>query len=137
MPTKNITKSSSRISDFITGFLIGAIATLLGITGGEYTASYLNYHKVPIKQVAGTTAIIGLIISILGSIGFIYHGLMVAQTTHNYANFVNIAALVEIGAASLIMAYLANKFLNHLKTSFLSKIFAIIIFSSGIVMVMV
>jgi uncharacterized membrane protein YfcA len=136
-PMKTKDKTPTTISDFITGFLIGTIATLLGITGGEYTASYLKYHKVPLKQVAGTTALVGLIISTLGSLGFIYHGVMNAKITHNYASFVDVAALFEIGITSFIMAYFGNKFLAHLKTGFLTKIFAFIIFISGVVMVIV
>ncbi len=54
--------------------LIGVISAIVSIGGGSLTVPYLAYRNVPIKQAIGTSAALGLPISLAGTLGYIYNG---------------------------------------------------------------
>ena len=120
------------------GFIIGGLSSLLGITGGEYTASFLRYHKVKLKQVTATTAVVGLIISVSASLGFFY-----SSFNHEKLNiphtigYIYWPAVLLVGSTGLAMTYVGDKVAHHLKASILRKFFALVILITGFAMLVI
>jgi uncharacterized membrane protein YfcA len=85
------------------GFLIGLLATLMGIGGGLFSNLLMTFYGRPIHQAVATSSALAVLISIPGAIGYIYAGWPVA------AHYPGIAALqwpFAIGYVSLIGAVL-------------------------------
>ncbi len=57
------------------GLLIGLYSALMGVGGGSVTTAILKLHGKPIHVAIGISAGIGIIISVVGAIGFIFAGL--------------------------------------------------------------
>jgi len=64
----------SSVELFMVSTLIGVISAIVSIGGGSLTVPYLTHRKVPIKQAIGTSAALGLPISLAGTLGYIYNG---------------------------------------------------------------
>lgn len=127
---------ASLISSSIAGAFIGAISVLLGIAGGEYSAAFLHAHHLKIKKVAGTTSVIGLIISIIGSIGF-----FLSSTIHDvhvniphFLGYVYIPAVIQICLTSLIMASFGQTVAAKAHSGNLRRYFAFVVVVTGLVM---
>lgn len=57
------------------GFMIGALAALLGIGGTLLLVPFLTMSRVPIHQAVGTSSAIGLSITIPAAFGFVWIGM--------------------------------------------------------------
>jgi uncharacterized membrane protein YfcA len=87
----------------IYGFLIGLLATLMGIGGGLFSNLLMTFYGRPIHQSVATSSALAVLISIPGAIGYVYAGWPVA------AHYPAIAALqwpFALGYVSLIGAVL-------------------------------
>jgi uncharacterized membrane protein YfcA len=81
------------------GFLIGALSTLMGIGGGALAAMVMTSYGRSIHQAIGTSAGIGVLISIPGTLGYMIAGWPKA------AQHADVAALqfpIAIGFVSLV-----------------------------------
>ena len=56
------------------GGLIGVLSSLMGIGGGQLSNLFMTYYGRPIHQAVGTSSGLGVLISIPGTIGFIFAG---------------------------------------------------------------
>jgi uncharacterized membrane protein YfcA len=85
------------------GFLVGILATLMGVGGGLFSNLLMTFYGRPIHQAVATSSALAVLISIPGAIGYIYAGWPVA------ARFPAVAALqlpLALGYVSLIGAVL-------------------------------
>lgn len=128
-------KHPSKVTLFLTGTIIGVISTLLGIAGGVLSASFLNWYKFHIKNVIGTTAAIGLMIAIFGTIGMIFSGtysqhLKIPDTL----GYIYLPAVLFIALPSLLTATLGAKLSHKLPVKMLKKIFAAFLLIVGLKM---
>jgi uncharacterized membrane protein YfcA len=57
------------------GLMIGLYSALMGVGGGSVTAAILTLHGKPIHVAIGLSAGMGVIISVVGTIGFVLAGL--------------------------------------------------------------
>jgi len=83
---------------------VGAISTLISIGGGSFITALLRFYGRPIERAVATSAGIGPLIAIPGTLGFIWAGWGTSgmpPLTFGYVNLVGIAALVP---ASVIAA---------------------------------
>jgi len=53
---------------------IGAVSALMGIGGGTLTVPTLSICSDPVRRAVGTASVIGLIIAIPGTVGYIING---------------------------------------------------------------
>jgi uncharacterized membrane protein YfcA len=86
------------------GFLVGILATLMGVGGGLFSNLLMTFYGRPIHQAVATSSALAVLISIPGAIGYVYAGWPVA------ARFPEVAALqipLSFGYVSLIGALLA------------------------------
>lgn len=120
----------------IVGFLIGSLASLLGVAGGEYSASFLNYYKFHIKTVTATTSAIGLVISIAGTLGFLISGGDKVVATHLpfSIGYIYMPAVIQICITSLMMASIGARFAQKVKAANMRRYFALLIVVTGVIM---
>ena len=81
------------------GLIIGLLSSLMGIGGGQLCNLLMTFYGRPIHQAVATSAGLGMIISIPGTIGYVYAGWPRA------AEFPDVAALqfpLALGYVSLI-----------------------------------
>jgi uncharacterized membrane protein YfcA len=86
------------------GFLVGILATLMGVGGGLFSNLLMTFYGRPIHQAVATSSALAVLISIPGALGYVYAGWPVA------ARFPDVAALqmpLSFGYVSLIGALLA------------------------------
>ena len=85
------------------GFLVGILATLMGVGGGLFSNLLMTFYGRPIHQAVATSSALAVLISIPGALGCVYAGWPVA------ARFPDVAALqlpLALGYDSLIGAAL-------------------------------
>jgi uncharacterized protein len=85
------------------GFLVGILATLMGVGGGLYSNLLMTFYGRSIHQAVATSSALAVLISIPGALGYVYAGWPVA------ARFPEVAALqlpFALGYVSLIGAVL-------------------------------
>jgi uncharacterized protein len=85
------------------GFLVGLLATLMGVGGGLFSNLLMTFYSRPIHQAVATSSALAVLISIPGALGYVYAGWPVA------ARFPDVAALqlpLALGYVSLIGAVL-------------------------------
>jgi uncharacterized membrane protein YfcA len=58
----------------IYGLVIGVLSSLMGIGGGQLSNLFMTFYGRPIHQAVATSSGLGVIISIPGTIGYIYAG---------------------------------------------------------------
>ncbi len=59
---------------FLAGSIIGVVSALVSIGGGSLTVPYLVSRCIDIKKAIGTSAALGLPISIAGTLGYLFNG---------------------------------------------------------------
>lgn len=112
---------------FIAGTGIGAISALVSIGGGSLTVPFLMWKNLEIKKAIGTSAAIGLPISLAGTFGYLISGWS-SSTHENYTfGFVYFPAVLLISIASFTTAPYGVKLAHKLPTTTLKKIFAILL----------
>lgn len=78
----------------VSGLVVGATSSVMGIGGGTLSVPLLSFFKYPIRRAVGTAAAIGLIISIPGAIGAFLSGLGRPDLPPFSLGFVNVIAFI-------------------------------------------
>lgn len=135
-PPKKHTKAATKKHLFAVGGGIGAISALVSIGGGSLTVPYLLWHNVDIKQAIGTSAAMGLPISVAGTLGYVINGWQYGQLDEYTVGFVYLPAVVLISLSSFLTAPLGAKTAHFLPVTTLRKIFAMVLIGLSIKMLM-
>jgi uncharacterized membrane protein YfcA len=106
---------------------IGAVSALVSIGGGSMTVPYLVSKNVDIKRAIGTSAAIGLPISLAGTLGYLIHGWGYESTLSNAIGFIYLPAVLLISATSFITAPYGVKASHYLPIGTLKKLFALLL----------
>jgi uncharacterized membrane protein YfcA len=130
--SNNINNSSLLISS--TG--IGAISALVSIGGGSLTVPYLTSKNIDIKKAIGTSAAIGLPISVAGTLGYLINGWNNDFDYNHSLGFIYLPAVFLISITSFITAPYGAKLAQHLPVSILKKIFAFLLISLSLKMLL-
>jgi uncharacterized membrane protein YfcA len=112
---------------FLVGSGIGAISALVSIGGGSLTVPYLVSKNIDIKKAIGTSAAIGLPISISGALGYIINGWDNTSMDNYTLGYVYLPAVLYISITSFIFAPLGAKLVHVLPVQTLKKIFALLL----------
>ena len=111
----------------IAGSGIGAISALVSIGGGSLTVPYLTWQNIDIKKAIGTSAAIGLPISIAGTFGYVING-WESYSMGNYTyGFIYLPAVLLISIAGFFTAPYGAKLAHRLNVSILKKIFSVLL----------
>ena len=112
---------------FAAGAGIGAVSALVSIGGGSLTVPYLIWQNVDIKQAIGTSAAIGLPISIAGTSGYLINGWSYSSPQDFVLGFVYLPAVLLISITSFFAAPYGARLAHRLPVSILKKIFAVLL----------
>jgi len=81
------------------GGLIGLLSSLMGIGGGQFANLFMTFYGRPIHQAVGTSSGLGVLISIPGTIGYIYAGWPQAA---NHPDVIALQPPLALGYVSLL-----------------------------------
>ncbi len=109
---------------FAAGGGIGAVSALVSIGGGALTVPYLIWQNIDVKKAIGTSAALGLPISLAGSLGYLINGWSQTSWDKLTLGYVNLPAVLTIAAASFWIAPLGARMAHRLPVAILKKIFA-------------
>ncbi|WP_205669683.1 sulfite exporter TauE/SafE family protein [Alkanindiges illinoisensis] len=104
---------------------IGAISALVSIGGGSLTVPYLSWRNVDIKKAIGTSAAMGLPISLAGACGYLLNHDADLATIPYTIGFVYWPAVLLMSICSFFTAPLGAKLAHRLPVATLKKVFAI------------
>ena len=116
---------------------LGAISAMMGIGGGTLTVPILTLYKYPIHRAVGTAPGFGLIIGILGTIGFVVSGLNDAALPPwpNTIGYVSIIGLILIFPATVLAAPWGVMIAHKMTRLTLRRAFALFLFISAVRMI--
>jgi uncharacterized membrane protein YfcA len=84
------------------GFFIGLYSALMGVGGGSVTAAILTLYGQPIHIAVGLSAGVGMIISVVGTIGFIIAGLphqaLMPPLSLGFVSLIGVALMAPVSA---------------------------------------
>lgn len=106
---------------------IGAISALVSIGGGSLTVPYLVNRRVDIKKAIGTSAAIGLPISLAGTLGYVINGWSQTSTDSLTFGFIYLPGVILISVVSLICAPFGVSMAHRLPVPRLKKIFSVLL----------
>ena len=109
------------------GIGIGAVSALVSIGGGSLTVPYLSWHNVDLKKAIGTSAAMGLPISIAGTFGYLLNGWAFTDLQNLQVGFVYAPAVVLISLVSFFTAPYGAKLAHSLPIAKLKKVFACVL----------
>lgn len=102
---------------------IGTLSALVSIGGASLTVPYLVRRQVDIKKAIGTSAAIGLPISLAGTLGYALNGLSYTSNDSLTFGFVYWPGAILISIAGSLCAPLGVSFAHRLPVKMLKKIF--------------
>jgi uncharacterized membrane protein YfcA len=85
------------------GFLVGLLATLMGVGGGLFANLLMTFYGRPIHQGVATSSALAVLVSIPGALGYVYAGWPVAA---HYPDVLALQSPFAIGYVSVIGALL-------------------------------
>jgi len=112
--------------------LIGWFSAMMGIGGGTLAVPILTLYNVPIRKAVGTSAAIGLIIAIPGTIGFLLSGLDAKGLPVGNYGYVNLLGFLMIVPMTVLFAPLGAKIAHRINASLLKKTFAFFLFVTSL-----
>lgn len=104
---------------------IGTISTLMGIGGGTLTVPMLSICSYPVRRAVGTASVIGLIIALPGTVGYIINGWGKAGLPAFSLGYVNLGGLVAIVFTSMWFAPLGARTAHTIQPRTLRLLFGV------------
>jgi uncharacterized membrane protein YfcA len=121
-PTRNL---PGRLGMWIAAFGIGVLCSLVGVAGGILIVPLLAMSNVPIRNCIGTSAAVGLPISIAGAAGYILIGLGKPDLPAYSIGYVYIPALSGLVLGTFLTVPLGARVAHNISVARLKQIFAI------------
>ncbi|MDC2976360.1 sulfite exporter TauE/SafE family protein [Candidatus Pelagibacter sp.] len=128
---KKLKKKFSIFPRVIFGFLSGLISAPMGITGAMMNVPILRYFGYPINLAIGSSAAIGFIIALFGSIGFFTSGLMLKADIPLSIGFINIPAFIIFVPITTFMARIGAKTVQDLDRVKTQRLFGVFLYVIG------
>lgn len=98
--------------------VFGILATFLGIGGAVLNVPYLNRGGLPLKTAIATGAVLGAVIALIATLGYLITG------GHTGGGYINYMAFIMIVPASVLMAPIGVKISHSIPVAKLKIIFA-------------
>ncbi|HCO76658.1 MAG TPA: hypothetical protein DIT50_00395 [Rhodocyclaceae bacterium] len=106
------------------GFVIGAVSALVAIGGGTLTVPFLTWCNVPVAHAIGTSAALGIPISITGTIGYVVNGWHDPNLPPFSLGYVYLPAVIGVSATSILTAPIGARWAHRLPVPVLKRILA-------------
>lgn len=104
---------------------IGGLSSMMGIGGGIMSVTTLTIFNQPIHRAVGTAALIGLIISLPGTLGFIVSGWNDPRLPAGSFGYVNLIGFAAIAPMTVLMAPLGATIAHKFSERRLSMLFGV------------
>lgn len=118
----------------LSGAGIGGISALVSIGGGSLTVPYLVKNNIDIKGAIGTSAAVGLLISVAGTLGYVFSGWNAEAAFEHSVGFIHLPTVVFVSLASFITAPWGVNAVHLLNTEIIKKLFALMIIALSLKM---
>ena len=102
---------------------IGCLSSMMGIGGGTFSVMTLTMFNQPIHRAVGTAALLGLVISLPGTIGFIVTGWNDVRVPPGSLGYVSLIGFALIAPATVLTAPLGAKIAHSFSEKKLSMLF--------------
>lgn len=111
----------------VLGTSVGGVSALLGIGGGTPIVITMTLCGRPIVEAVGTAAGVGVVVGLLGAVGFLIVGLtrVVVGAPPGSIGFINVPALVAISAMSVVTAPYGARLAHDLRSDSLKRCFGL------------
>ena len=119
----------------VIGSLLGLISALVGIGGGALIVPLLSSFGWALKKAVGSAALIGLVVSVPGSLGFVLVGWNAPNLPAWSAGYVYLPAAIIVAIAAFITAPMGAKLANRIDKNKLRRIFAIFLMVIGCLLI--
>lgn len=106
---------------------IGTLSSLVSVGGGTMTVPFLVWCNVNVRKAIGTSAAVGMVIGLGGTMGYIFNGELVNELPEGSLGFVYLPALVWTMLASVIMAPVGARALGVLSPRAAKRVFALLL----------
>jgi len=110
------------------GFLSGFLSASMGIGGGVFNTPIFKMFGYPINVAIGTSAAIGVLISLIGSIGFASSGNYLNINVPLSLGFLNIPTFLVFVPITTFMAKIGAESVHKFNKKLIGKIFGIYLF---------
>ena len=112
----------------LSAFFIGALSTIMGLTGGTFTTPVLTAFGYSIHRSIAVAAAGGFFISIVGAGGSLINGLGIHGRPEFSLGYIDLTAVLVMIVPIIIMAPRGVRLANHLSKDRLRRIFSIFLF---------
>ena len=128
----NKVKANFKLIPRITfGFVSGFVSAPMGVGGAFMNVPILRYFGYPINKAIGSAAAIGLIISLLGTLGFLTSGSFLKANLPLSIGFINIPAFLIFIPITMFMARIGANTLHKLDKNNVQKLFGVFLYVVG------
>ena len=122
----------SKATHRIAALIVGYISSLMGVGGGSLTVPTLVAFGQTMHKAVGTSAAIGVAIALSGTLGFLISGWGVSDLPPFSVGYINIAALVVVGALAALFAPLGAALAHRMSPTKLKYVFATFLVAVGL-----
>ena len=112
----------------ICGFLSGFLSAPMGIAGGVINTPVLKMFGYPIKVAIGCSAAVGVVIALIGAIGFAVSGSYLNINVPLSLGFINIPTFLIFAPITMFMAKIGAKTVHEFDKRLIGKLFGIYLF---------
>lgn len=116
------------------GFAIAGLSTILGVGGGIFAVPLLVSYHYPEKKAIGTSAALGMIVSFLGALSYLWLSRHESIVPHAIG-YLFLPAFIAISIASVCAAPFGAKWAHQLPEKKLRALFGIFLVVAGLLMV--
>ena len=102
---------------------IGCLSSMMGIGGGTFSVMTLTLFNQPIHRAVGTEALLGLVISLPGTLGFVAAGWNDARVPPGSFGYVSLVGLAFIAPATVLAAPIGARLAHSISEKKLSMLF--------------
>ena len=111
--------------------VFGAIAAMAGVGGGTLFTPYLTAGGMEAKRAVGTSAAIGLPVSLVGAFAYAWEGRS-APLGHWTVGYIHLPALAALVAGTLLTVHLGVAVAHRLPSRLLAWAFAVFLVANGV-----
>ena len=105
------------------GFIVGFVSSLMGIGGAIMNVPILKFVGYTINKAIGSAASIGFLISVFGSLGFLFSGILIKTNIPLSVGFINIPAFLIFIPITVFMAKVGASTVHKMKKEIIAKLF--------------
>lgn len=116
------------------GLLTGAVSSTLGIGGALFTVPFLTWYHTPLQRVISTSAVVGLLIALIGTLSFYFFGLDAKLGSDSFG-YIYLPAFLITGIVSVITAPLGAELAYILPVNTLRRVFGAFLVIVGLLLI--